>query len=172
MVSVKINPSVAYQQQSWDSCEEGIPSTCPVMGIQLTSVAEPDLVRGEGHVMSNWVLYENPELKDRTWDDAREEVGEHIIDQITEYAPNFRDSVIDYTVQTPLDIETRVGMTGGNIRHLDMIPSQMLNQRQSYRTEIKNFYLCGAGTHPMGEVTGAPGHNAAHALLRDMRRSA
>ena len=70
------------------------------------------------------------------------------------------------------DIETRVGMTGGNIRHLDEISSQMLSQRQSYRTEVRNFYMCGGGTHPMGEVTGAPGHNAAHAVLKDLERIA
>jgi phytoene dehydrogenase-like protein len=97
-------------------------------------------------------------------------VGEHIIDVLTQYAPNFRESIVEHTVQAPLDIETRVGMTDGNIRHLDMIPNQLLSQRQPYRTEIRNFYMCGAGTHPMGEVTGAPGHNAAHAIMRDQER--
>jgi phytoene dehydrogenase-like protein len=62
-------------------------------------------------------------------------------------------------------------MTDGNIRHLDMIPSQLLTQRQPYRTSIKNFYMCGAGTHPMGEVTGAPGHNAAQVILREFQRA-
>ena len=167
-----LGPSVEYYLQSWDDAVAGKPTTCPIMSIQLTSTVEPNLVRGGGHVMSNWVLYETPDLKEGTWDDAREEVGEQIIDAITEYAPNFRDSLVDWTVQTPDDIETRVGMTDGNIRHLDMIPSQLLSQRQPYRTSIKNFYMCGAGTHPMGEVTGAPGHNAAHAILKDLQRVA
>ena len=91
---------------------------------------------------------------------------------IDSYCPNFRDSLIEWSVQTPEDIQTRVGMTDGNIRHLDMIPSQLLSQRQPYRTEVRNFYMCGAGTHPLGEVTGAPGHNAAHAILRDLERIA
>ena len=82
---------------------------------------------------------------------------------ITEYAPNFRKSLIDWSVQAPIDIETRVGITNGNIRHGDMIPSQMLANRFAYRTSIRNFYMCGAGTHPGGEVTAAPGHNSAHA---------
>ena len=173
VIYVRIMPSVEYHLQSWDDCMAGRPSTCPIMSIQLTSVADPDLVRrGEGHVMSNWVLYENPELREGSWSSLREEIGEQIIDGISEYAPNFRDSLIEWTVQTPEDVETRVGMTGGNIRHLDEIPSQLLDQRQPYRTEIKNFYMCGAGTHPHGEVTGAPGHNAAHAILRDLERVA
>ena len=170
--SIKIMPSVEYYQQSWDDAVSGKPTTCPIMGIQLTSNVEPNLVRGSGHVMSNWVLYETPHLKEGTWDDFRDEVGEQIIDAITEYAPNFRDSLIDWTVQTPSDIETRVGMTDGNIHHLDQIPSQLLSQRQSYRTSIENFYMCGAGTHPSGEVTGANGHNAAHAILKDLQQVA
>ena len=66
----------------------------------------------------------------------------------------------------------RVGMTDSNIRHLDLIPNQLLSQRQPYRTPIKSFYMCGSGNHPMGEVTGAPGHNAAHAVLKDPQRVA
>jgi phytoene dehydrogenase-like protein len=168
---IRLMPSVDYHVQSWMDAENGVPTSCPIMSIQLTSTVEPNLVRGGGHVLSNWVLYENPELRDGTWADRRDDVGEQIIDVIAEYAPNFRDSLIESTVQTPEDIETRVGMTGGNIRHLDMIPSQLLSQRQPYRTAIRNFYMCGSGTHPMGEVTGAPGHNAAHAILKDLQRT-
>ena len=95
-----------------------------------------------------------------------------MIETISQFAPNFQDILIDYLVQTPADLEARVGLTDGNIRHLDMIPQQLLSQRQSYRTPVRNFYMCGAGTHPSGEVTGAPGHNAAHAILRDLERVA
>ena len=71
------------------------------------------------------------------------------------------------------DIEERIGLTDGNIRHLDMIPQQMMSRRplpqwSDYRTPIDALYLCGAGTHPGGEVTGAPGHNAAHIVLEDL----
>ena len=167
---VNIMPSVAYHQASWDAAMAGRPSQHPMMSIQLTSTAEPGLVRGNGHVMSIWTLYYPPVLAEGSWDQRRDEVGEYIIDVLTQYAPNFRESIVEHTVQAPLDIETRVGMTDGNIRHLDMIPNQLLSQRQPYRTEIRNFYMCGAGTHPMGEVTGAPGHNAAHAIMRDQER--
>ena len=86
--------------------------------------------------------------------------------------PNIRDIMVAWSLFTPLDIEQRVGLTDGNIRHLDIIPSQFLAQRPmaewaNYHTPIKNLYLCGAGTHPGGEVTGAPGHNAAMRILED-----
>ena len=167
---VTIAPSVEYHQASWDAAASGNPTMHPLMSIQLTSTVEPNLVRGNGHVMSIWTLFYPTELAEGTWDQRRDEVGEHIINTLTQYAPNFRESIVEHTVQAPLDIETRVGMTDGNIRHLDMIPNQLLAQRQPYRTEVRNFYMCGAGTHPMGEVTGAPGHNAAHAILRDLER--
>ena len=172
ILSIKIMPSVEYHQQSWNDAVSGKPTSCPIMSIQIPSTVEPNLVRGDGHVMSNWVLFEAPVLREGSWEDAREKVGEQIIDIINDYAPNFRSSLVDWSVQTPSDIETRVGMTDGNIRHLDMIPSQLLSQRQPYRTSIRNFYMCGAGTHPMGEVTGAPGHNAAQAILKDLERTA
>ena len=171
--TIQINESLAYHQQSWDDCEAGKPSTCPIMDIQLTSVTEPGLVRSRaGHVMSNWVVYEAPELAEGDWSDIRDSVGEQIIDVITAYAPNFRDSLIEWSVQTPVDIDTRVGMTDGNIFHLDMVPSQLLSQRHPYRTEIKHMYMCGSGTHPMGGVSGAPGHNAARTILQDLGRAA
>ena len=70
----------------------------------------------------------------------------------------------------PFDLEQRVGLTDGSIRHGEMLPQQMLSGRQSHRAPIENLYLCGAGTHPGGEVTGAPGHNAAQAILKDTQR--
>jgi len=74
---------------------------------------------------------------------------------------------------TPQDLEERVALTDGNIRHIDIVPSQYLASRplenwSGYRTPIPDLYLCGAGTHPGGEVTGAPGHNAAHVILGDL----
>lgn len=170
--SIYINPSEEYFFQSWEDCQAGQPSTCPVMHIQIPSVVDPGLTPRGGHILSNWVIYEPPHLRNGSWDDAKKQVGEQIIDILTEYAPNFRTSLIDWTVQTPADLETRVGLTDGNIRHGDMIPQQMLASRHAYRTCIKNLYLCGAGTHPGGEVTGAPGHNAAQAILKDLQKPA
>ena len=142
------------------------------MAIQIPTVYDPSLTPPDRHVLSAWVMYAPVKLREGAWDDANRTVGEHLIDTITEYAPNFRDSIIDWQLFTPVDLERRVGLTDGNIRHLDITGEQMWSGRPSpllsgYRTPIDGLYLCGAGAHPGGEVTGAPGHNAAHAVLRD-----
>ena len=120
-------------------------------------------------MLSMWVYFLPAHLPDGSWAEMRQELGERLIDQVSGYAPNFRDAIIDWTLLTPEDIEERIGMTDGNIRHVDMIPQQMLSRRplpgwSDYRTPVEGLYLCGAGTHPGGEVNGAPGHNAAHVV--------
>ena len=172
LAQVKICPSVDYFERSWQDARSGRPSSCPVMHIQIPSVYETSLTPPGQHVMSVWVMYAPVRLREGSWDDAKQEVGERLIDTVAEYAPNFRDAIIDWELFTPVDLERRVYLTDGNIRHLDITSQQMLAQRpnrqlSSYATPIEGLYLCGAGTHPGGEVTGAPGHNAAHAVLRD-----
>jgi len=169
IIGIKFLPSLEYYQQSWDDAAAGRPTQCPVILSQLPTTADPDLVRGDGHVLNAYLAYAAPHLKEGPWENARDQVGKRIIEVIAECAPNFRDSLLDWKLNTCEDWGERLGMTDGNIRHLDMIPSQLLSQRQSYRTSVKNLYMCGAGTHPMGEVTGAPGHNAAHAILKDLQ---
>ncbi len=171
LAQARICPSVEYHEQSWDDARRGLPSSCPVMSIQIPSVYEHSLTPPGQHVMSVWVLYAPPQLRDGSWDDANRRVGEHLIDTINEYAPNFRDAIIDWKLFTPPDLERRVYLTNGSIRHTDITIDQMLSKRfdggeSGYSTPVKGLYLCGAGTHPGGEVTGAPGHNAAEAILR------
>lgn len=170
LVGMKILPSLDFYQRSWHDAAAGKPTRFPVMGLQLPSVADPGLVSDAGHILGAYVVYAAPILAEGSWDDARQDVADCIIETINAYAPNFRDSLLHWTLVTPADIEARVGMTDGNIRHLDMIPSQLLSERQPYRTSITRFYMCGAGTHPGGEVHGAPGHNAAHAILKDWKQ--
>ena len=146
------------------------------MHIQIPSVLDRSLVPEGKHVMSIWVLYAPVRPKQGTWDELREETGEHLIDVIEEYAPNFRKSVRDWELFTPQDLEERVGLTDGNIRHLDITAAQMLANRpggpfSGYRTPVDSLYMCGAGAHPGGEVTGVPGHNAAHTVLLDWEMS-
>ena len=169
IVGMKILPSVEHYQQSWDDAMNGIPTRYPVLMMQLSTTVDPDLTSADEHLLKSYTTYAAPHLAEGIWDDAKSEVEDRIIDLITSCTPNFRDSLLKWEVKTPEDIEKRVGMTDGNIRHLDMIPSQLLAQRQPYRTSVKNFYMCGAGTHPAGEVIGAPGHNAAHAILKDLQ---
>ena len=176
LAQIRICPSVEYFEQSWEDAKRGRPSSCPVMHIQIPSVYDQSLAPPGQHVMSAWVLYAPVRPEGCSWDDIREQVGEHLIDTVAQYAPNFRDTIIDWQLFTPLDLERRVYLTDGNIRHLDINPQQMLTLRPSrqlsrYRTPVDGLYLCGAGTHPGGEVTGAPGHNAARAVLQDWEAS-
>jgi phytoene dehydrogenase-like protein len=170
LANIKICPSIEYFEKSWDDARHGRPARQPVMEIQIPSVYDPTLTADGQHVMSVWVLYAPVQLAEGTWDSRREEVGEKLIDVLSQYAPDIRDCIVDWSLFTPVDLERRVALTDGNIRHLDMVPDQFLANRplqswSDYGTPIDGLYLCGAGTHPGGEVTGAPGHNAAHRVL-------
>ena len=173
VAQTRICPSVAYYESSWNDARNGQPTRTPILNIQIPSVHDRTVAPEGHHVMSFSVSYQPPHLKDGSWDDVKQAVGEQLIDEVSRYAPNLRDAIIEWTVFTPEDIEDRIGLTDGNIRHIDMVPQQMLDRRplpgwSDYRTPIQGLYLCGAGTHPGGEVTGAPGHNAAHVLLKEL----
>lgn len=172
LAEVKICPSIAYYERAWQDALGGAPARQPVMEVQMPSAYDTSMAPRGHHVMSVWGLYAPARLREGTWEQRREEVGEQLIDTLAAYAPNLRQAIVDWSLFTPFDLEQRVALTDGNIRHLDMVPSQFLAQRPfsgwaNYRTPIKNLYLCGAGTHPGGEVTGAPGHNAAAMILVD-----
>ena len=170
---IGICPSGDYAQRSWDDARAGRVAETPIIQIQIPSVYDKTVAPEGHHVMSMWVYFQPPHLREGSWADARQEVGERLIDEISRYAPNLRDAIVDWTLLTPEDIEARVGMTDGNIRHVDMVPQQMMSRRplpgwSDYRTPVQGLYLCGAGTHPGGEVTGAPGHNAAHVIIEEL----
>jgi phytoene dehydrogenase-like protein len=119
--------------------------------------------------MSSWSLYYPAHPKAGPWDTAKkQEIIDVHLEILSQYAPNFRSLVLDFTLETPADIERRIGMTDGNIRHIDVTSQQFFSRRMPYRAPIDGLYLCGAGTHPGGELTGAPGHNCARAILRDL----
>jgi phytoene dehydrogenase-like protein len=124
--------------------------------------------------MGIFCQYAPYKLKEGNWEDEKTLFANRIIDDFTEYAPNFRNSIIDYELLTPPDIETVFGLTGGNIFHGAMTPNQLFFMRPAlgwadHRTPIKGLYLCGSGSHPGGGVTGAPGRNAAKVVLQDLR---
>ena len=115
--------------------------------------------------------------KQGSWDDQREILGDLVLKQVARYAPNVRDAVIARQVLTPFDLERTYGLTEGNIFHADLCLEQLFFMRPvpgwaQYRTPIRGLYLCGAGAHPGGGVTGAPGHNAAQQVLLDLRKNA
>ena len=177
LAQIKICPSLDYYRQAWGDASRGRITDSPVMAIQIPSVYDRTLVPNGGHVMSIWVQYAPVHPAGGAWTAAlTRQVGEMLIATLEQYAPNLRRVMRDWVCFTPADIERRVGMTDGNIRHLDQVAGQLFDRRPlpgwgHYRTPVEGLYLCGADTHPGGEVTGAPGHNAAQAVLRDRARA-
>jgi phytoene dehydrogenase-like protein len=138
----------------------------------IPTMYDPSLAPEGRHIMGIFLQYAPYTLRGTTWDEQREPYAERILDVIEEYCPNIRSIVVERQTLTPLDLERRFGITGGNIFHGEMSLDQMFVLRPvagwaKYRTPIKNLYLCGSGAHPGGGVMGAPGHNAAQAILKD-----
>ena len=150
----------------------GTPTRYPIMQLQIPTVFDPTLAPAGRHVMSIWVTYEPVRPRAGSWADIKRDVGNALLDELERYLPDVRDCIEEWDVFTPADIGERVGMTDGNIRHLDLSPGQLLANRSlpgcaPYRTPLQGLYMCGSGMHPGGEVSGAPGHNAAHAVIKD-----
>jgi phytoene dehydrogenase-like protein len=175
LAQVKICPSTEAFTQAWEDARAGRPARAPLMEVQIPSVYDPTLAPPGHHVVSVWALWAPPRLAEGSWETRRQAVGEALIDQLTAYAPNFRRALVDWMLFTPADLEARVGLTDGNIRHLDIVPAQMFARRPlpgwaRYRTPLPGLYLCGAGTHPGGGVTGANGRNCSRRVLADLGR--
>ena len=166
---IHIAPSLEHYRRAHQEAMRGEPANEPIVSLQIPTVYDKTLTRQSGHVVSIWALYAPPKLAESDWEAQRASTGEALIDYVTEYIPNFRKDLREWRLFTPYDLEKRVGLTDGNIRHLDMIASQFMGDRPisgaGYGSPIGGLFLCGAGTHPGGEVTGAPGHNCAHAIL-------
>jgi phytoene dehydrogenase-like protein len=175
LAQVKICPSAEAFLAAWQDAQAGRLPRSPLMEVQIPTVYDTTMAPPGHHVVSIWALWAPVQPAEGSWESRRQEMGERMIDIVTAYAPNFRRALVDWMLLTPPDLEARVGLTDGNIRHLDLVPAQLLGRRPlpgwaHYRTPIASLYLCGAGTHPGGEVTGAPGHNAARAILGDLLR--
>ncbi|MEM4297226.1 MAG: NAD(P)/FAD-dependent oxidoreductase [Nitrososphaerota archaeon] len=170
--SALILPSIDYVDRAYADALHGKPSREPWMSINIHSAVDP-LVAQEGtHTLSVFLQYAPYSLKG-SWDEIKQDYAKKVIELIEEYAPNIKEVIKNLETITPLDIERRFGNWGGNIFHIDMTPDQLLNNRplpglSDYRTPIKGLYLCGASTHPGGGVSGAPGHNAALMVAKDL----
>ena len=170
--TMHICPSLEYVEHAWDDAKYGRPSESPLLELTVPTMYDPSLAPPGKHIMGIFIQYAPYTLRDATWDELREPFAYRCLDLIEEYAPGFRDLIIDKQVLTPLDLERRFGLTGGNIFHGEMSLDQMFVMRPvagsaRYRTPIHGLYMCGSGTHPGGGVMGAPGYNAAHEILKD-----
>ena len=166
-------PSLRYMEQAFFDARTCGWSKNPIVEILIPSTVDDSLAPAGKHVASLFCQHVSPVLPDgKSWDDAREEVADLMIATVNKFAPNFKASVIARQIHSPLDLERKFGLVGGDIFHGALTLNQLFSARPilgygDYRTPIKNLYQCGSGTHPGGGVTGVPGHNAAREILRD-----
>ncbi len=169
--TMHICPDIEYVERAWDDAKYGRPSERPLLELTIPTMYDPSLAPPGHHVMGIFLQYAPYTLREGTWDELREPFGDRVIRLIEEYAPNMASIVEHRQVLTPLDLERRFGITGGNIFHGEMSLDQMFVMRPvagwaRYRTPIRGLFLCGSGAHPGGGVMGAPGYNCAREMLK------
>jgi phytoene dehydrogenase-like protein len=170
-------PSLEFAERCYDIAKFGEISEELWVDCVIASNADDSLAPPGKHVMTCFVQYVPYRLREGDWDEKRELLGDRVVKKIAEYAPNVPNSIVARQILTPLDLERTYGLTEGNIFHGDLNLQQLFFMRpvpgwSQYRMPIRGLYLCGAGAHPGGGVTGAPGRNAAQQVLRDWKRSA
>lgn len=175
---ILIGPSLQYFEQAYFDAKSNAynPGWArkPIVEVVISSTLDDTLAPPGQHVASLFCQQVNPEV-DGGWDAHRDTVAKLMIDTVTDCAPNFARSVLGYEALSPLDLERRIGLIGGDIFHGALGADQMFSARPllgqgNYRGAFKGLYLCGSGSHPGGGVTGLPGRNAAREILKDLRK--
>jgi phytoene dehydrogenase-like protein len=169
--AISISPGVDYMERAYDAAKYGRFSPRPYIDIVIPSLTDPSVAPPGKHVMSCFVQYAPYHLADGSWDDLKERFGDTVVDTIAEYAPNFRNLILHRQVVTPLDLERTWGLSEGNIFQGELSLEQLFFLRPvpgwaSYTTPVRGLVMCGSATHPGGGIMGAPGRNAALAVLK------
>jgi phytoene dehydrogenase-like protein len=171
-----LGPSLTYMDRAFCDARRLGWSRDPVIEMVIPSTLDDTLAPAGAHVASLFCQHVAPQLPGgESWNDRREEVADLMIATVERYAPGFCASILGRQVLTPLDLEQIFGLTGGDIFHGALTLDQLFWARPalgyaSYRSPLKGLYHCGSGAHPGGGVTGAPGHNAARAIISDRRQ--
>jgi phytoene dehydrogenase-like protein len=169
-------PSLAYMERAWFEARTTGMASEPIVEMLIPSTVDDTLAPPGMHVASLFCQHFNPDLPpDKNWDDLRDVAADRVIDVVNRHAPNFRASVLGRMTLTPLDLERRFGLVGGDIFHGALTLDQLFSARPvlgnaNYRMPVAGLYLCGSGAHPGGGVSGLPGHNAAREIARDFRQ--
>ena len=170
-----IGPTLEYLEQAYlDARREGW-SREPVIEMLIPSTIDSSLAPKGQHVASLFVQHVAPRLPDgRSWSDPneREAFADLVVETVDRYAPNFSKSILARQLLSPLDLEEKFGLLDGDIFHGQMSLDQLFSARPvlgfaDYRMPVEGLYLCGAGAHPGGGVSGLPGRGAAREILRD-----
>jgi phytoene dehydrogenase-like protein len=168
-------PSLDYMDRAYVDARANGWSKQPIVEMLIPSTLDSTLAPKGKHVASLFCQHFRFDLgPGRSWDQERERAADAIIATVDSHAPGFAGSVLGRQIHSPLDLERRFGLIGGDIFHGKMSLDQLFSARPmlgaaDYRMPLKGLYLCGSGAHPGGGVTGAPGHNAAQAILADRR---
>jgi phytoene dehydrogenase-like protein len=175
-----IGPSLAYMDRAFLDAKRDGWSKEPIVEMLIPSTLDDSLAPEGCHVASLFCQHVAPQLPadfpgGSSWDDHREAVADLMIETVDRYAPGFKASVIARQINSPLDLERTFGLLGGDIFHGALSLDQMFSARPmlghgDYRGPVAGLYMCGSGTHPGGGVTGAPGHNAAAEILKDLKK--
>ena len=167
-------PSLAYMDQAYRDCISHGWSRMPIVEMLIPSVLDDSLAPRGAHVATLFCQHVAPQFTDgSSWDEHRETVADLMIDTVERYAPGFKASVIGRQSLSPFDLERMFGLPNGDIFHGALTLDQLFSARPmlgyaDYRMPVPGLYLCGSGAHPGGGVTGAPGHNAAQAVIADL----
>jgi len=173
---IVIGPTIDYLDRAYLDARSFGWSRKPVIEILIPSTLDATLAPQGKHVASLFVQHVAPHLPNgRSWDDARDEFADLVIDTVGVHAPNFGYSVIARQALSPLDLERRFGLVDGDLFHGQLSLDQLFSARPvlghaDYRMPVPGLYLCGSGAHPGGGVTGLPGRNAALGIIRDFKR--
>jgi phytoene dehydrogenase-like protein len=170
---IHIGAEVDELERAFDEAKHGGPSRRPYLDVTIPSLTDPSLAPAGKHVMSIHVQYTPYGLREGDWRARRDEVADAALGVLEEYAPGLRRRVVARQVLTPLDLEETYGLTGGHPFHGEHALDQLFVTRPllgwaRYRSTIPGLYLCGAGSHPGGGVTGGPGANAAREVVKDL----
>ncbi len=169
-------PTLKYMEQAYFDARRFGWSKQPIIEMLIPSTLDDSLTPPGQHVASLFCQHVAPQLPNgESWDTHREAVADLMIDTVNAYAPNFKAAVLGRQIMSPLDLERTFGLIGGDIMHGVLQLDQMFSARPmlghgNYRGPLPGLYMCSAGTHPGGGVTGAPGHNAAREILADFKR--
>lgn len=174
---VQIGPGIDYLERAFDASKYGDISADPYLDITFPTLQDPSLAPEGGHVMSVYMQYAPYQLADgRSWNNERHSLSAAVVRTLERYAPGIGNLIRDQQVLTPEDLERTYSLTGGHIFHGEPALDQLFAMRPvlgwaQYRTPIRHLYMCGAGTHPGGGLSGGPGQNAAREIIRELRRN-
>jgi len=169
---VQIGDEIDYLERAFDEAKYGSFSRQPHLEVTIPSLTDLTLAPAGKHVMSIYMQYAPYKLKG-DWEEQRKALGQTVVQTLAQYAPNLPELILTHQIVTPLDLEEKYGLTGGQIFHGELALDQFFTMRPlldwaRYRTPIANLYLCGNGTHPGAGLTGGSGANAAREILRDL----